>query len=145
MTPTRSFVRREPVRQVRRGRTGPGRAGRSRPRCWQATDAVEAGTDKGVIVLVLALLRLRWGELAGLHVADVDMLRRRIHFRRNAVNVGGGCRGRRPRDARTSHGDTPAVPGRAAAAACRGKGRDGIVFSGWGGGYAKPPGVATWF
>ncbi len=54
---------------------------------WQL--AREAGPDRGVIVLVLAYCGLRWGELAGLHVADVDTLRRRIHVRRNAVNVGG--------------------------------------------------------
>lgn len=31
------------------------------------------------------------------------------------------------------------------AAACRGKSRDDIVFAAASGGYAKPPGVSTWF
>lgn len=49
---------------------------------WQL--ASEAGPDKGLIVLVLVYCGLRWGELAGLHVADIDTLRRRIHVRRVA-------------------------------------------------------------
>ncbi|MCK7662001.1 site-specific integrase [Corynebacterium antarcticum] len=40
------------------------------------------------IVWVLGTVGLRWGELAGLQVGDIDFLRGRIHIRRNAVQVG---------------------------------------------------------
>ena len=106
--------------------------------------ATEAGPDKGVIVLVLAYCGLRWGELAGLHVSDVDMLRRRTHVRRNAVNVGAVVEVGTPK---THERRTVPVPRlvEPLAAACMGKGRDGIVFHAAGGGYAKSPGVSTWF
>ena len=81
--------------------------------------ANQAGPDKGVIVLVLAYCGLRWGELAGLHVADIDTLRRRIHLRRNAVAVG-ASRGRHPQDTRTPHRATAAIPGRSAGRAVPG-------------------------
>ena len=68
---------------------------------WQL--AAEAG-DKGVIVLLSAYTGLRWGELSGLHVADVDMLRRRIRVHRNAVNVGGPVVVGTPRRRRTRSG-----------------------------------------
>ncbi|MBV7294901.1 site-specific integrase [Corynebacterium sp. TAE3-ERU12] len=42
----------------------------------------------GEIVWVLATTGLRWGELAGLQVADIDLDKRRIHVRRAAVAVG---------------------------------------------------------
>ena len=41
------------------------------------------------LVLVLAYCGLRWSEAVGLHVADLNMLRRRIHVRRAAVEVDG--------------------------------------------------------
>lgn len=44
-------------------------------------------TTKGEIVWVLGTVGLRWGELAGLQVGDIDFLRRRIHIKRNAVTV----------------------------------------------------------
>ena len=39
------------------------------------------------IVLTLGLCGLRWGELVGLQVGDVDLERQRIHVRRAAVEV----------------------------------------------------------
>lgn len=44
--------------------------------------------DNAPIVWLLGTVGLRWGELAGLQVQDVDVLRRRIAVRRNAVTVG---------------------------------------------------------
>lgn len=40
------------------------------------------------MVLVLGLCGLRWGEMAGLHVEDVDFARHRLSFRRSATTVG---------------------------------------------------------
>lgn len=109
------------------------------------TLANEAGPDRGVVILVLAYCGLRWGELAGLHVADVDTLRRRIHVRRNAVNVGGVIEVGTPKTHERRTVPLPKFLVEPLAAACRGKGRDGIVFPVAGGGYAKPPGMKTWF
>ncbi|WP_149360876.1 tyrosine-type recombinase/integrase [Lolliginicoccus suaedae] len=50
--------------------------------------ARESGS-KAAIVLVLAYVGIRWGELAGLHVGDVDLLRRRVHIGRNTTVVDG--------------------------------------------------------
>lgn len=107
--------------------------------------ARQAGPDKGVIVLVLAYCGLRWGELAGLHVADVDTLRRRIHVRRNAVNVGGKVEVGTPKTHERRTVPIPKILIEPLSAACRGKGREGIVFPAAGGGYAKSPGAHTWF
>lgn len=107
--------------------------------------ANEAGPDKGVIVLVLAYCGLRWGELAGLHVADVDTLRRRIHVRRNATNVGGVIEVGTPKTHERRSVPVPKFLVEPLAAACHGKGRDSIVFPAAGGGYAKSPGAKTWF
>lgn len=108
--------------------------------------AGEAGPDKAPIVLVLAYCGLRWGELAGLHVADIDTLRRRIHIRRNAVNVGGTVEVGSPKTHELRVVPFPAFLVDPLARACQGKGRDGIVFpTPKTGEYAKPPGVRSWF
>ncbi|SON63400.1 Putative prophage phiRv2 integrase [Mycobacterium simulans] len=107
--------------------------------------AGQAGPEKGVIVLVLAYCGLRWGELAGLHVADVDTLRRRIHVRRNAVNVGGMIEVGTPKTHERRSIPFPRFLVEPLAAACRGKARDGIMFPTTAGDYAKSPGVNTWF
>ena len=107
--------------------------------------ATEAGPEKGVIVLLLAYCGLRWGELAGLHVADIDMLRRRIHIRRNAVDVGGTVEVGTPKTHERRSIPFPRFLVDPLAAACQGKSRDGIVFPAGSGGYAKSPGMKTWF
>ncbi|MEN4449995.1 tyrosine-type recombinase/integrase, partial [Mycobacterium sp. SM3041] len=92
------------------------------------TFATEAGPDKGVIVLLLAYTGLRWGELAGLHVADIDMLRRKIHVRRNAVNVGGRVVVGTPKTHERRTITLPKFLVELLAPTCQGKGRDSIVF-----------------
>ena len=109
---------------------------------WQL--GAEAG-DKGVIVLLLAYTGLRWGEVAGLHVADVDMLRRRISVHRNAVNVGGRVVVGTPKTHEERTVVFPRFLVEPLASACEGKGRDGVVFPNRFGHYATPPGVSTWF
>ncbi len=49
-----------------------------------------AGEAKGheLLVLVLAYTGLRWGEMAGLRVSDMDLRRRRLNVNQNAVEVG---------------------------------------------------------
>ncbi|MGB3476412.1 MAG: tyrosine-type recombinase/integrase [Mycobacterium sp.] len=110
-----------------------------------AAAAGRGGNDKATIVGVLAYCGLRWGELAGLHVADVDMLRRRLHIRRNAVNVGGTVQVGTPKTHERRTVPLPRFLVEPLAAACQGKGRDGIVFPAADGGYAKSPGMKSWF
>ncbi|MFW0787582.1 site-specific integrase [Gordonia sp. CPCC 206044] len=106
--------------------------------------AREAG-EHNTKVLVLAYCGLRWGELAGLHVADVDMLRRRLHVRRNAVNVGGEIVVGTPKTHEQRSVPFPRFLAEYLARACEGKGRDDIVFANRYGHYAKSPGANTWF
>jgi integrase len=108
--------------------------------------AAQAGPDKGAIVGVLAYCGLRWGELAGLHVADIDLTRRRLHVRRNAVNVGGTIAVGTPKTHERRSVPFPRFLVEPLAAACDGTDHDGIVFPASElGGYAKSPGVNTWF
>lgn len=44
---------------------------------------------QGDVVLILAYTGLRWGELVGLNVADIDLERRRLYVRRSITQVGG--------------------------------------------------------
>nr|WP_246372129.1 site-specific integrase [Gordonia humi] len=45
--------------------------------------------DQGYVVTILAYTGLRWGELTGLNVGDVNLARRRIAVRRSMTQVGG--------------------------------------------------------
>lgn len=54
----------------------------------QVRRLAEECSRHGEIVWVLATTGLRWGELAGLQVADVDLDRRRLRVERAAVQVG---------------------------------------------------------
>ncbi len=103
------------------------------------------GGHKGVIVLLVGLYRVEVGELAGLHVADIDMLRRRIRVHRNAVNVGGQIVVGTPKTHAQRSVVFPRFLVEPLAGACEGKGRDGVVFPNRFGHYAAPPGVSTWF
>ncbi len=79
------------------------------------------------IVLLLAYTGIRWGELAGLRVRRLDLLRRRISLMDNALTVGrrivvGPLKGHRNR--------TVCMPGFVAqtlAPLCWGKGRDELL------------------
>ncbi|TFD24215.1 site-specific integrase [Cryobacterium sp. TMS1-13-1] len=48
-----------------------------------------SATTHGTVILTLAYTGLRWGEVTGLRVRDVDLVRRRLAVRENAVRVGG--------------------------------------------------------
>ena len=62
-------------------------------------DAVESrGEGLGLIVLVLAYCGLRWGELAGLRVADVDVQRGRLEVRHTYIEVNGYLEASTPKD-----------------------------------------------
>ena len=52
-------------------------------------DLLATSATHGTVVLTLAYTGLRWGEVTGLRVRDVDLVRRRLAVRKNAVRVGG--------------------------------------------------------
>jgi integrase len=53
-------------------------------------EAVEArGSGYGLVVLVLSYCGLRWGELAGLTVGDIDLKRGRIEVRHTMIEING--------------------------------------------------------
>lgn len=55
----------------------------------QLDTVAEVMAPYGLAVRVLGLTGMRWGELAGLQVRDLDAKRRRIHIRRHVTEVGG--------------------------------------------------------
>ncbi|MEJ8284543.1 tyrosine-type recombinase/integrase [Curtobacterium citreum] len=64
-----------------------------KPRAYLTHQQVEALADEsgqhGLLVRFLAYTGLRWGEATALRVEDLDLLRRRVLVRSNAVDVGG--------------------------------------------------------
>lgn len=62
------------------------------------------------MVLVLGLCGLRWGEMAGLHVEDVDFARHRLSVRRSATTVGHEVVVDLPKSGRSRQVVFPAAP-----------------------------------
>lgn len=60
--------------------------------------AGESGRRGSLIVYTLAYCGLRWGELAGLRVEDIDTLRRRLKIRQTIVDVDGKLVVKPPKD-----------------------------------------------
>ncbi len=54
-----------------------------------AVEAKSAGEGFGLLVLVLAYTGLRWGELAGLRVRDLDFVRGRLEVHSTMIEVNG--------------------------------------------------------
>lgn len=89
------------------------------------------------LVLTLAYCGLRWGEAVALRVADVDMLRRKIHVRCNAVEVGGRIHVGTPK---THEARTVPVAGFLVdryAELMTGRGPDDLLFPGPDGGFLR--------
>lgn len=55
----------------------------------EAGHAIIQPDSKRAIVLLLGFCGLRWGEMCGLKVEDIDFARQRIHVRRNVTRIGG--------------------------------------------------------
>ena len=91
------------------------------------------------IVLTLAYTGIRWGELAGLRVMHLDLLRRRISLVDNAVTVGsrvivGTLKGHHHRVV-----SMPGFVANALATVCAGKGRDELLWTDAKGRPMQPP------
>jgi integrase len=84
--------------------------------------------SNGTLVLLLAYTGLRWGEAVGLRVKNVDMLRRRILVRANAVNVRGTIVPGTPKSHESKSVPFPAFLAEELEKQCAGKSRDQLVF-----------------
>lgn len=76
---------------------------RHRPRAYldhlQVEELATAiGEDHGLVVGLLAYTGLRWGELAALSVASVDLLRRRLQITRAVAEADGQLNWKSPKD-----------------------------------------------
>jgi len=96
------------------------------------------------IVMTLGTTGIRWGELAGLRVMDVDVNRNRLHIRQNAVRVRSKMHVGTPK----SHEQrTVAAPGFVMdmiSKQCEGKLSTDLVWSQQDGTPLKPPGHRRW-
>jgi integrase len=84
--------------------------------------------SKGTLVLFLAYTGVRWGEAVGLRVRNVDMARRRILVRSNAVNVRGTIVPGTPKSHESRSVPFPAFLAEPLAKEFEGKTRDQLVF-----------------
>ncbi|GAA4481808.1 site-specific integrase [Microbacterium panaciterrae] len=89
--------------------------------------ALECG-DMGVIVRVLAYTGLRWGELIGLRVRDLDLTKGRLNVTENAVRVNGRIEVGTPKTHRTRSVPLPAFLHPALLRVCEGKSPEHLVF-----------------
>jgi integrase len=122
----------------------------ARRRVYLSADDVHRLADESgehrALILVLAYCGLRWGEVIGLRVRDVEFLRRRLTVSTNAVQLGvnhavGQTKGRQSRSV-----PVPAFVLDALSVQCSGKAPDDLVFPGRDGGYLpRPKSQRGWF
>lgn len=113
---------------------------------WEqlAAFAEECG-DNAPIVWLLGTVGLRWGELAGLQVQDVDVLRGRITVRRNAVTVGSGVEVGTPKTHEARVVAVPRFVMNMLVPLMDGKGQDSWVWCRSDGSPLRVPSSNTWF
>lgn len=85
-------------------------------------------TDRKALVLVLGLCGLRWGEMCGLRVEDVDYGRRRIHVMRNVTRIGSEWTETSPKSHEMRDMPMPSIVGEALLPVLAGKGPSDWVF-----------------
>ena len=84
--------------------------------------------DRKALVLLLGLCGLRWGEMCGLRVEDVDYGRRRIHVRRNITRIGSEWSETSPKSHEMRDVPMPSIVGEALLPVLAGKGAFDWVF-----------------
>lgn len=109
----------------------------------------DAARDKRTLVLTLGLTGIRWGEMAGLTVADVDLKRRRLSIRRSATEVDHRIVVDTPKSDKWRSVVFPRILDGPLREACRGKNEDDLVFTGADGSYVRrthgPNTRSSWF
>ena len=91
--------------------------------------ATAGGEVGGPVVRVLAYTGLRWGELAGLTVASVDVLRRRLQISQAVAEADGRLVWKSPKDHERRSVPLPAFLADELGKQMLGKGRDDLLFS----------------
>lgn len=90
--------------------------------------ASEVNAD-ATVIRFLAYTGLRWGEMAALHVRDVDMLRRRVHVRQAVVEVRGRLVWSTPKSYERRSAPFPAFLANELPALMVGNDRDDLIFT----------------
>lgn len=107
--------------------------------------AAASGEYEG-LVLLAAYSGLRWGEVVGLRVHDLDMLRRRATISQNAVQSGAAIHVGTPKSHKQRTVPLPAFLLPYLARQCEGKARDALLWSGGDGTHLRRPHpVSGWF
>lgn len=96
----------------------------------QVNALAENSGSKETLVLTLAYTGLRWGEVTGLLVRDLDALRRRVGVRQNAVAVAVGSKiiVGTPKTHKVRSVAFAAFLSIPLARQCEGKGRESMLF-----------------
>lgn len=101
------------------------------------------------IVLVLGLTGMRWGELVGLRVKDVNLERRRLWIRRNVVEVDGELVVNTPKSDKWRQVVYPAILDDDMRSLVDGRKPDDILFEQSGSGFLRrthgPKSSSSWF
>jgi integrase len=90
--------------------------------------ATAAGEVDGLVVRLLAYTGLRWGELAALTVASVDMLRRRLQISQAVAEADGHLEWKSPKDHERRSVPFPAFLSDELSKQMLGKSREDLVF-----------------
>jgi integrase len=115
----------------------------------QVHELAREAKGAGPVVLMLAYTGLRWGELVGLRVRDVDRKRRRLNVTQNAVEVGQEIVVGTPKSHESR--SVPYLPmlDDVLEDACRSKLPDALVFPAPDGGFMRRPRTSedsgSWF
>ncbi|AZS48399.1 tyrosine-type recombinase/integrase [Microbacterium oxydans] len=94
----------------------------------QVDALAEASGDYSTLIHVAAYTGLRWGELTGLRVRDVDALNRRLSVQENAVKVGANVHVGTPKTHERRSVPYPTFLSLPIARECEGKPREALLF-----------------
>ncbi len=109
------------------------------------------GVQRRALVLLLGFCGLRWGEMAALHVGDVDYCRGRVEVRSNLVRVGTGWVEGSPKNGEVRSVPMPQVVAEAMRVVTEGRDPEERVFAGPDGEPPRPQSVTgarsnrTWY
>jgi integrase len=110
----------------------------------QIDELAEAAGENGIVVLMLAYTGLRWGEVVGLRVGDLDLLRKRATVSENAVQAGGQMHVGTPKAHKQRSVPLCEFLVPLLSSQCEGKQRGHLLFGG-GDHLRRPHAVSGWF
>lgn len=111
----------------------------------QVAALADAAGEHGSLVLLLAYTGLRWGEAVGLRVRDLDLLRKRLAVRENAVQSGTEIHVGTPKAHKQRVVPLPRFLVPLLARQCEGKGPEDLLFGDGSQHLRRPHPVSGWF